>query len=65
MPTPISRRSRSGYFDRALSAATFVLNGLDNGVNSPLMYLKSSHFSAIFAMRELYHEGRGIAGEER
>jgi hypothetical protein len=33
-PTPILLRRRSGYFSRAFSACSLVLNGLDNGVNS-------------------------------
>jgi hypothetical protein len=32
-PTATDRRSRSGSFNRAFSAASFVLNGFDNGVN--------------------------------
>jgi hypothetical protein len=32
-PTATDRRSRSGSFKRAFSAAAFVLNGFDNGVN--------------------------------
>jgi hypothetical protein len=49
-PTPIVPRSRSGYFSRAFSAAAFVLNGFDNGVNWPSMYLKSSHCSIILGI---------------
>jgi hypothetical protein len=47
-PTPIVPRSRSGSFKRAFSACAFVLNGLGNGVNSPWMYVNSSHRSMIF-----------------
>jgi len=52
-PTPIAPRSRSGSFKRAFSAATFVLNGFDNGVNRPSTYLKRSHCSVIFVMMVL------------
>jgi hypothetical protein len=38
-PTPIVLRSHSEYFKRAFSAAAFVLNGLDSGVNPPSTYL--------------------------
>jgi hypothetical protein len=37
-PTPIPLRRRSGYFSRAFSAFSLVLNGLDNGVNSRPTY---------------------------
>src|ERR1700686_1790781 len=46
-PIPTFLRSRSVYFSRAFSAASFVLNGFDNGVNSPSTYLKSSHCLSI------------------
>jgi hypothetical protein len=46
-PTPIVLRSRSGYFERAFSACSFVLKGFDKGVNSPAMYLKSSHCTIV------------------
>ena len=46
-PTPIPLRSRSGYFSRAFSACSFVLNGLDNGVNSRPTYSKSNYCSTI------------------
>jgi hypothetical protein len=36
-PKPIVLRSRSGYFNRAFSAAAFVLKGFDSGVRT---YLK-------------------------
>jgi hypothetical protein len=49
-PIPTFLRSRSVYFSRAFSAASFVLNGFDNGVNSPSTYLKSSHCSMILGM---------------
>jgi hypothetical protein len=42
--------SRSGYFSRAFSAAAFVLNGFDNGVNWPSTYLKRSHCSMILGI---------------
>jgi hypothetical protein len=38
-PTPIVLRTLSGYFERACSARSFVLNGFDKGVNWPSMYL--------------------------
>jgi hypothetical protein len=47
-PTATDLRSRSGSFRRASSAAAFVLNGFDRGVNSPAMYLNKSHCSMIF-----------------
>jgi hypothetical protein len=50
-PMPIVLRSRSGYFSRAVSACSFVVNGFDNGVNSRPTYLKSSHRSKILGMR--------------
>ena len=49
-PTPTCRRSRSGSFKRAFSAAAFVLNGFDSGVSWPPMYLKSSHCSTILGI---------------
>src|SRR5580704_1335830 len=52
-PTATPRRSRSGSFNRAFSAAAFVLNGFDKGVNSPSTYLKSSHCLMILGMRNL------------
>jgi hypothetical protein len=33
-----------------------LLNGFESGVNSPLTYLKSSHFSMIFGMA-IYNTG--------
>src|SRR5262249_40965554 len=52
-PSPIVLRSRSGYFERAFSACSFVLNGVERGVNSPLTYLKSSHRSMILGISKL------------
>ncbi len=49
-PTATDLRSRSGIFKRAFTASALVLNGLDNGVNSPLTYLKSSHCSMILGI---------------
>jgi hypothetical protein len=49
-PTATPRRSRSGSFKRAFSASAFVLNGFDNGVSRPSMYLKSSHFKMILGI---------------
>lgn len=49
-PKPIFLRSRSGYLSRAFSACSLVLKGLESGVNSPLMYRKSSHRSVGFDM---------------
>jgi hypothetical protein len=49
----ISDRSfcaESGYFSRAFSACSLVLNGLDNGVNSRPTYLKSNHCSTILVI---------------
>jgi hypothetical protein len=50
-PIPMALRSRSGYFKRAFSARSFVLNGFDSGVNWPSMYLNSSHCSMILGMK--------------
>jgi hypothetical protein len=52
-PTPILLRKRSGYFSRAFSACSFVLNGLDKGVNSGPTYWKSNHRSMIFDISNL------------
>jgi hypothetical protein len=38
-PSPTFLRRGSGYFSRAFSACSLVLNGLDNGVNSRPTYL--------------------------
>jgi len=53
---PIPLRSRSGYFCRAFSACSFLLSGLDSGVNSRPTYLKRSHRSMILGMR-IYSTG--------
>jgi hypothetical protein len=53
IPIPIALRSRSGYFSRAFSGRSFVLRGLDRGVNSPPTYLKRSHRSVILGMKDL------------
>src|SRR5579859_658882 len=50
-PTATDRRSRSGSFKRAFSAAAFDLNGFESGVNWPSTYLKSSHCSMIFIQK--------------
>jgi hypothetical protein len=55
-PTPMLLRSRSGYFSRAVSACSFVVNGFDSGVNSRPTYLKNSHRSAILGLR-IYSTG--------
>jgi len=52
-PSPIVLRRRSGYFSRAFSACSLVLNGLDNGVNSRPTYLKSSHCSTVLDILDL------------
>ena len=52
-PSPIVFRSRSGYFERAFSACSFVLYGFDRGVNSPLTYLKSNHCSIVLGISNL------------
>jgi hypothetical protein len=56
-------RSRSGYFKRAFSASRFVLNGLDNGVNSRPMYLYSSHRSIVRAIESYIVPFEGRACE--
>jgi hypothetical protein len=50
-PTSIVLRSRSGYFKRAFSVSRLVLNGLDSGVSSPLIYRKSKHYALILGMQ--------------
>ena len=52
-PIPIVLRTRSGYFSRAFSASFFVLNGLDNGVNSRPTYSKSNQRSTILDISDL------------
>jgi hypothetical protein len=52
-PTPIPLRKRSGYFSCDFSACFFVLNGLDNGVNSRPTYSKSNHCSTILDISDL------------
>ncbi len=55
-PKPTFLCSRSGNSNRAFSASALLLNGFESGVNSPLTYLKSSHFSMIFGMA-IYNTG--------
>jgi hypothetical protein len=38
------------YVERAFSASCLDSKGFDKGVNSPLTYLKSSHFPVVFAI---------------
>ena len=52
-PSPILLRRRSGYFSRAFSACSLVLNGLDNGVNSRPTYSKSNHCSIVLDISDL------------
>ena len=52
-PSPILLRRRSGYFSRAFSACSLVLNGLDNCVNSRPTYSKSNHRSIILDISDL------------
>jgi hypothetical protein len=52
-PTPIPLRKRSGYFSRAFSACSLVLNGLDNSVKSRPTYSKSNHCSMILDISNL------------
>lgn len=52
-PTPIFFRSLSAYFSCAFSACILVLYGLDSGVNSPSMYLNSSHCFVALGMVDL------------
>jgi hypothetical protein len=55
-PIAIALRSFGENFKRAFSANFFVLNGFDKAVNSPSMYLKSSHCSMVFGISDLCHE---------
>jgi hypothetical protein len=52
-PNPIPLRRRSGYFSRAFSACSLVLNGLDNGVNSRPTYSKSNQCSIVLDISNL------------
>jgi hypothetical protein len=52
-PTAIFVRSFSGYFERASSASFLVFKGFDSGVNSPSIYVKSSHCSFVFGIVNL------------
>jgi len=50
---PILLRRRSGYFARAFSTCSLVLNGLDSGVNSRPIYSKSNHCSIVLDISNL------------
>jgi hypothetical protein len=50
-PNPLAQTLR--IFSRAFSACSFVLNGLDSGVNSRPTYLKSNHCSVVFGHLKL------------